>query len=379
VYATVTGEPPNTVSGGGNAISDDLMLAAMVNWHGPVTEAQFPTGSIAEIPFSQWDIEPQQHVQGYAIIEGLEFNAKPDQVTQRVQLIKQLVLQYGAVASASDMHAYAIIGWDDGVTYEPGAGNDDRSTNTIISYQPGCFIIKDPWGIYRYAPYYGDIDRYLYDLIAFTQTQPANNYDYNYFLPAQFGSSYHRLPANSNTLSIANIIPVGNSAQAQQLAAIGFACSWEGAGYSIYVNAEGDQLDAARLTKVAQGSFGLPGYQTVPLDKPLAIPAGASSIAVAIVLDFPQAIELIPASMSQQNPSRPANSGYVSINGLTGWEDLRDYGMSFIINAFANDLALTNAPATVSYDANGGSGAPAAQLKAYGEPLVLSASQPARE
>ena len=83
------------------------------------------------------------------------------------------------------------------------------------------------------------------------------------------------------------------------------------------------------------------------------------------------------ATAQPDNCGGPAEDGedylHFSLAGPGNWND----NVSSALLPFICEIEV--APSTVSYDANGGSGAPAAQTKIYGETLTLSNTVPVRE
>jgi hypothetical protein len=368
---------PSTVKGSGEAMYPHDVMDAMIDWYGPVSETTFPTGAIDEMPFDQWNTPPELQVQGYQRIPGIPRDSTQQAVNQRIELIKQLIWRYGAVAFRSSNHAFALVGWDDDYDYmaDYGSSQIDRMYDTSL---PGAFLVKNSWGVYNYEPYYDNPNIYTYQLLVITQTQPADTYAQNLHLSNDVKGTYANLGGNGPA-TFANIYTTPDPATGTTLAAVGFYNNWENIPYSIYVNPAGTQLDTEHLVKVQEGTFGWPGFETIALDTPINIPPGTGQFAVAVELGFPATGTTILNNVMTRNLDNASAVAYMSTTGMDNWQDTSAAGWTLNMHAYTTTPAQAGAAYTVTYDANGGSGAPAAQSKSSGETLVLSTATPTRQ
>ena len=249
--------------------------------------------------------------------------------------IKSALLTYGALASAfyydpaaddeagsyystvsSDSnHEVTIVGWDD---------NYARTKFIQTPAGNGAFLCKNSWGTgwgndgYFYISYYDATFGRQYYVTAFT-AEPVTNYTRLY--------SYDRLGWVTNigygakTAWYSNIF---TSAANEGLSAVGFYANDSSVSYTVYVytGVTAGQPVSGVLAYTASGSFGSPGYYTVPVGyRPVAAGQRFSVVvkATSVTHNFPVPVEAKETGYSSQ--AAASGQSYASADGVT-WDAL---------------------------------------------------------
>ena len=149
--------------------------------------------------------------------------------------------------------------------------------------------------------------------------------------------------------------------------------------YTIEGNAGG--LDCVAVREYALSStyivgYGVPNYKTgtaIAIDLTNKTNPGeyiitASSLAIrpGPGTSYTPALGALPQAAVVQVTEVSGNWGLITYNGITGWTSL----------SYALPLSIPNI--TITYDANGGTGAPSTQIKTAGKPILLSSKIPTR-
>jgi hypothetical protein len=275
-----------------------------------VLEAEFPTEGAnritGRIPLVQMDVSPitnapytrDFHVHGY------EYIAPNSNQAQKVTDIKSAVYNNGAVTFNEPGHSVAIVGWE-----------DNRSG--------GQFLIKNSWGINS-----GDRGYYWTDYTN-TAIVNGNNFSVNHIEPAgKYYKNYHHLfysnihgeLTGSSTAFLANVFTGERSDE--RIEAVGFSTLEKNTRYEIYVNPNGNTLNAASLIKVAEGTAQKPGYRTISFNG-RAITGTQFAVAVKFILtssvnDFRFEVQreysylgIVKAGMGFYNRTDDINSGWI--------------------------------------------------------------------
>ncbi|MEM3647055.1 MAG: lectin like domain-containing protein, partial [Thermofilum sp.] len=309
-----SGFDPDPYSGGGNY---DMATAYLARWSGPVREDQDPYPSPGYLTFP-----PSKHVQEVLVLPPRLGPLDNDS-------IKCALLSYGGVytaiywsdsyynpskssyfysGSSQPNHAVVIVGW-----------NDNYSASNFLSTPPGngAFIVRNSWG-----PYFGE-NGYFYvsyydarigeDLAVFDDAEPVDNYTNIYqYDPLGWTASFGY---GSDTAWFANrFTSEGN----ETLKAVSFYTAALNSSFQVYY---GTSLSSFQL--ISSGTIPLPGYHTVSLDTPVALPPGVFFIAVKLTTPgypYPVPVEA-PFSGYSSRASASSNQSFVSPDGVN-WQDI---------------------------------------------------------
>jgi Lectin like domain/Papain family cysteine protease len=279
----------------------------------------------------------QKHVQGVTMVPGRASALDND-------LVKQLVMQNGALSVGMYMDEGAYFDWATDSYYDPSAQGENHGVDIVgwddtyaasnfgrLSRQPagdGAFLVRNTWGEdfgdggYFWVSYY---DRSFAaeqglggrgGMSSYSDVQDVGNYSrvYQYDklgVTARVGfRSTRAWGANRFTAT-----------RTQTITAVSFYTLASSTAYEVWA---GRSLKSLR--KRASGVGTLPGYGTVTLDKPLAVTAGRRFVVAVKLISppgevHPLAIEYPRASVGATHVSAVKGQSFVSRNGAT-WTDL---------------------------------------------------------
>jgi C1A family cysteine protease len=310
---------------------DFMAVAYLARWAGPVADGDDPYDDDLVTPAG---LPVQKHVQGATMIPGRATADEND-------LVKQLVMQNGALSVGMHMDQVAYLDWATDSYYCPVAmgenhgvtivGWDDtyaRSNFGALDRLPagdGAFLVRNTWGDsfgdggYFWVSYY---DRSfareqglggLGGMTSYSLVEDVGNYSrvYQYdklgvtahagFRSARVWGANRFAAARTQTISAASFYTLASSTR-----------------YEVWA---GRSLKT--LSKRASGTAALPGYVTVSLDTPLPVTAGkAFVVAVKLVSPgetHPLAIEY-PGKPWMSGATAKKGQSYISRNGTT-WRD----------------------------------------------------------
>jgi len=341
---------------GGN---DDMAIAYLGRWGGPVSEADDPYSVSSNV--SPGGLTTRKHVQEVLHIPDRGSAADNDAIKQALTLYgvvktsmymdespsyySQANSSYYYSGSNGTNHGVAIVGWD-----------DNYSAANFATTPPGngAFIIKNSWGTswgaagYFYVSYYDTkigSNNYVYTAEAATKYARIYQYD-----PLGQISAYGY---NSTTGWFSNIFTAQNY---ENVEAVSFYTMDINAAYEVYLykGVTGGAPRSGTLAAQISGTIPFPGYHTVPLNVPVGVTAGERfSIVVKVInptYNSPIPAETFETGYSSQ-ATASAGQSFMSSNG-TAWSDVTTITANgnVCVKAFASPNSVTGVCGT----ANGG-------------------------
>ncbi len=274
---------------GGNSY---YSMFALASWRGAADETVAPYEDVTTTSALSSDLafNDVAHMQNTYIVS-----------MQNVADVKELIMEYGAVASAlyfdnfkyynintksyyqddvtySD-HAVVIVGWDDDYSVDNFLESDYASKPS----KPGAWLVKNSWGEGLYDYFwvsYEDLCMSGQDAFAFV-FEDADNYDKNYQYDGAYGTSYWGIYNNNG---FANVYTCEGE-YIEKIDAVSFALAEANVDYSIqiYKNPDVDNPESgeALLSTSQTGSTTYTGYYTIELNEDIYINPG-DTFAVAV-------------------------------------------------------------------------------------------------
>ena len=309
---------------------DFMAVAYLARWAGPVAESDDPYDD-GSAPAG---LQVQKHVQGVTMIPGRASALDND-------LVKQLVMQNGALSVGMHMDQGAYLDWETDSYFCPSAqgenhgvtivGWDDAYARTNFSTLDrlpagdGAFLVRNTWGAdfgdggYFWVSYY---DRSfareqglggLGGMTSYSVVEDVDNHSRVY--------QYDKLGVTARAGFRSTRVWGANrftAAQTQTVSAASFYTLASATRYEVWA---GRSLKT--LSKRASGTAALPGYVTVGLDTPMPVTEGATFV-VAVKLvspgeTHPLAIEY-PGRKWMSGATAKKGQSYISRNG-TVWRD----------------------------------------------------------
>ncbi len=325
--------------------------------------------------------------------------------------IKKAVMEYGTVACSyyhsdsnyrsatgayytktkSSNHAVAIVGWNDSFS---------RSNFSTKPTGDGAWLVKNSWGTnwgtdgdanaaksgmqgYFWISYYDASLAYVGNMFAF-DFQPVDKYQYNYQYDGSCGLDEMDINAGDKIGAIYEV--KGLTAASESIEAVGIGFSSTDMTGTAYVYANPTAGNPASGTLVASVPFTTTyaGYYTFELpDAPVL--AKGDTFGVVFACNNAGSIFVDSTYTNGGWIGFTANTTndktfVVSSNGSV--KNIASAGQTARVKAYTKDASsapIVVTTYTVSYNANGGTGAPASQTKTEGVSLKLSSGVPTRE
>ena len=241
-------------------------------------------------------------------------------------------------ATVADLnHEVCIVGWND--DFEPCRFSPDNRPA-----RPGAWIVRNSWsrnwGLNGY--FYLSYDSKMFDGTVFVGGARSAKRIHQYDPLGWCGSRGF----GTNTAYCANVF---KAHEGERITDVAFYAGAIGTSYSIELTSAlpgvavtGMPLAGEPLAQPQSGTFQVPGYHTVKLDKPLCVAKG-STFAVAVKLTTPGYTFPIPVQEREPGYSQSAAAehgrSYISADGIT-WRDLAPdcVGATACVKAFAETL-----------------------------------------
>lgn len=330
-------------TGGSTLMSTNYML----NWHGPVSEAEDPYNDGVSNP----DAAVLYHVQQVRWLIS-------------VDAVKAAVVRNGAVQTSiylgddvgnlsgsdafynADEYAYyytgsetpnhdlLIVGWD-----------DEFPASSFSTPVPGdgAFICQNTWGTgfgrdgYFYVSYY---DQNVTDFaLTYDRVEPADNYDALY--------AWDELGYCANTGYDQGQVwgaDVFTATADQNIVAAGFYSLSDDMDYTVYVVTDPDFSDGTlaggeTLVPAASGTVYCRGYYTIPLDEPVAVSAGQTFAVIVKMQANDDCVQPLAVEMTTSFGSADVLEGhsYISDSGQYWSDTVESVGAEACIKAYADN------------------------------------------
>lgn len=327
--------------------------------------------------------------------------------TSDMENIKNAIQQYGSVACSyyhSDSnynsaygsyyctktgtnHAVSIVGWND---------NYPASNFKNTPGSDGAWLVKNSWGTdwgtdgdaeathskkegYFWLSYYDTSIASSNNVFVF-DFEPVENYKYNYQYDGSCGSTTWSVYANDGVGAIYTVKGLTSTSERIDAVGIGIATpSMTGTVY-VYTNPRAGKPESGKLAAEVPFTTKYAGFHTIEIPEGPVVEAGQD---YSVVVRFNKAGSVFVDRTY-------VNGDWIGFTANTKNDRTYDlYGSrvdnmaarseTIRLKAYTNDAGTPVAQKyTVTYNANGGSGAPAAQTKEKGEPLTLSTQIPTR-
>lgn len=355
---------------GGNYFMSSSYLA---NARGPIAETSMPF----ENNENNIDISSIQNktnlvdVNDMAVIYGTDGDAC---TTSEIQEIKELIYEYGAVASTTFMttsssyydstnaafyyngssivnHAITIVGWDDNYSKNNFSSSNRPSSN-------GAWLIQNSYGTsfgksgYYYISYE---DVHICDFYMAIMGVDQDFDDNSYILDKLGYNSYmgYGSTTDSYTQAYGMNVFTKTSDENELLKEITFGTNGSGS-YTIYYkegNASSGSVTA--MKEIGSGTISYPGYVTHKLDSPVLLDADLDTFSIAVFYDMDTSIRPVPISSSAGSKytyiEAEQSTSFISLYG-SSWTDLYSRNSIVSIKAFTDtlgyDLSLDSASVT---------------------------------
>lgn len=343
---------------GGNYFMSSSYLA---NARGPIAESELPfeenenTIAISNIQNKTNLID----VNDMAVIYGTEGDKC---TTSEITQIKELVYEYGAVASTTYItdsttyynsstaafyyngsnsvnHAITIIGWDDNYS----------KTNFSSSKRPtsnGAWIVQNSYGTsfgksgYYYISYE---DVHICDFYMAITSADKEMEDNSYIIDKLGYNSYmgYGSTTDSYTQAYGMNVFTKNNNKKELLKEITFGTNGSGT-YTIYFK-EGNAstTSVSNMIEIGSGSITYPGYITHKLDNPIILDADLEKYSIAVFYDMDTSIRPVPVSSASGTKysyvTLSSSTSFISLYG-SSWTDLSSRTSIVSIKAFTDDI-----------------------------------------
>ncbi len=330
--------------------------------------------------------------------------------------IKEAIMEYGALAMSyyhdnnsynptygtyytklrSSNHAVSVVGWNDNF---PSSyfGKKGPAGN-------GAWLVKNSWntdwgtdgdaeytnsfngsnGGYFWISYYDASIAYASNWMAF-DFQPKDNYQYNYQYDGACGAEEAAVSMGSKTAAVYKV--AGLTSNAENIKAFGVGVSstnMSGTAY-LYKNVTDGKPESGTLVTSVPFATTYAGYYTFNFPTAARVDKGENFSVVIkwntsgnIFVDKTTSYNWISFTANTTNDKTYSISSTGSVS--------RNSAYTARLKAFSVDATGSVAPVdppkatyTVTYDANGGTKAPAQQTKTEGESLTLSSQIPEKE
>lgn len=314
--------------------------------------------------------------------------------------IKQMVMEFGSVGASyyhadtyynsstgayyngavtGTNHAVSIVGWDD---------NYSKSNFKSAPSANGAWLVKNSWATswgndgYFWLSYkdkaFSAFDDGTYNsCFAFDYTSGVDSTEYNYQYDG--GGLSGTYSFENSKINVANVYTAKRTEYIKSASVVTY---YDKYGYSlqIYKNPTSGKPDSgkAMLASPITGTFADAGLHTVAVPTLPRIEKGDTFSVVftltgvngktTIATEYPK---LVSGSITYISVGS-AGQSYMN-SGSGSWSDIGKNGYNNRIKAYTT---LDVPDVTISYNANGGSGAPSSQIKTWGVAATLSTTEP---
>lgn len=315
-----------TYKGGGDWLA---ALAYFARYSGPVLASEDPYNQTSDV--SPGSLLPTLHVQETVFLP-------PRNNSQDNAQHKLAIMKYGAVVShmciasgfydpishsyyyigsGSINHDVCLVGWDD---------NYDKSNFINTPPGNGAFVVRNSWGSdwgdggYFYISYY-DTRLATAGSCAFTNTEPANNYNQVY----QY-DPYGAVNMTGFTCQTAWFSNFFTANTTNGLAATSFYAMGPNSTYdlSVYLNPNNDNPTSGILAYAKSGVISNPGYKTIRFDDYIPLSMG-QVFSVVVKITSPGLTSPLTYEYPLLNYCSRANAsfgeGFISSDGKS-WLDM---------------------------------------------------------